>query len=59
MATSILIKDLPDKIFKEIVKEQQDHQLKYSTIISQSNAVIKMLRDYIKCKNENNFRAEQ
>lgn len=59
MATSILIKDLPDKIFKEIVKEQQDHQLKYSTIISQSNAVIKMLRDYIKCKNDNNFRAEQ
>lgn len=58
MATTILLKDIPKKISDEITKEQAAYKLKTDIIISQSSAVIKMLRDYIRCKEQNNFKPE-
>lgn len=58
MANTILVKDIPEKIFKEISKEQGNYRENTGGILSQSKAVIKMLRDYIKCKADNNFKPE-
>lgn len=58
MANTILVKDIPEKIQKEIDKEQVAYKLYTGVILNQSNVVIKMLRDYIKCKEQNNFKAD-
>lgn len=58
MANTILVKDIPDKILKEISKEQAAHRENTGGILNQSKAVIKMLRDYLKCKSDNNFKPD-
>lgn len=58
MANTILVKDIPEKIMKEVTKEQASHRENTGGILNQSKAVIKMLRDYIKCKTDNNFNPE-
>lgn len=58
MASTILLKDIPKKIFDEIEKEQTVYKAKTDIRISQSSAVIKMLRDYLRCRDQNNFKAE-
>ena len=58
MATTILLKEIPENILKEISKEQAEHREKSGTLLNQSKAVIKMLRDYVKCRNQNNFKAD-
>ncbi len=49
---------LPENVLKEISKEQAAHREKSGTLLNQSKAVIKMLRDYIRCRNLNNFKAD-
>lgn len=58
MATTILLKEIPDNILKEILKEQSLHREKSGMLLNQSKAVIKMLRDYCRCKDVNNFKAD-
>jgi hypothetical protein len=59
MANTILVKDIPEKILKEIDKEQAAFKIHTGTILNQSKAVIKMLRDYIKCRDTNNFKPDK
>lgn len=58
MASTILLKDIPQKIFDEIEKEQVSYKAKTKIRISQSSAVIKMLREYIRCREVNNFKPD-
>lgn len=58
MASTILVKDIPSNIVKEIDKEQAAYKAHTGVILNQSNTVIKMLRDYIRCKDKNNFKPD-
>lgn len=58
MASTILVKDIPQTILKEINKEQAAYKDYTGVILNQSKAVIKMLRDYIKCRERNNFKPD-
>lgn len=58
MATTIYLKDIPEKIMKAIDKEQADLKIKFGQSLNQSKTVIKMLRDYIRCREQNNFKTD-
>lgn len=58
MAASILLKDIPDKIQIAIDEEQSNYKKNTGVILNQSKAVLKMLKDYLKCKSDNNFKPE-
>lgn len=58
MAETILLKDIPKKITDAITDEQTAYKKNTGAILNQSKAVIKMLRDYLKCKSDNNFKPE-
>jgi hypothetical protein len=56
MAKTIMLKDIPKQVQKAIAKQQSDHYDIFDIKLNQSQAVIKMLKDYIRCKEENNFK---
>lgn len=58
MANTIYLKDIPEKIMRAITKEQADLKVNFGKSLNQSKTVIKMLRDYIKCKDQNNFKSD-
>lgn len=56
MAATILLRDIPKNVQKAVAKQQSDHYDIFDIKLNQSQAVIKMLKDYIRCKSENNFK---
>lgn len=56
MAKTILLKDIPKALQKAIAKQQSDHYHVFDIKLNQSQAAIKMLKDYLRCKAENNFK---
>lgn len=58
MASSILLKDIPTKIQQAIDEEQSQYKKNTGAKLNQSKAVLKMLKDYLKCKSDNNFKPE-
>lgn len=58
MADTILLKDIPATIMNAIDDEQRDYKKNHSVKLNQSKAVIKMLRDYIRCKTQNKFKPD-
>jgi hypothetical protein len=58
MASTIYLKDIPDKIMKAISTEQANMKIRTGATLNQSKAVIKMLRDYLRCREQNNFKSE-
>lgn len=58
MASTILVKDIPKNIVDEIDNEQKAYKKHTGVLLNQSKAVIKMLRDYIKCREKNNFKPD-
>lgn len=58
MATTIYLKDIPEKVYNEICKEQTNMKIKVGAKLNQSKAVVKMLKDYIRCKEQNNFKSD-
>lgn len=58
MANSILLKDIPKKIQDAIDDEQTVYKKNYGAKLNQGKAVLKMLKDYLKCKADNNFKPE-
>lgn len=58
MATTIYLKDIPEKVYNEICKEQANMKIKVGAKLNQSKAVVKMLKDYIRCKELNKFKSE-
>ncbi len=57
-ASSIYLKDIPENLFDEILKEQSEFRLNRGWGINKSKTVIKMLTDYLKCKEQNNFKSK-
>lgn len=43
---------------KAIIKEQADLRVNFGTSLNQSRVVIKMLKDYIRCREQNNFKSD-
>lgn len=43
---------------KAISTEQANMKIKTGATLNQSKAVIKMLRDYLRCKDQNNFKSD-
>ncbi len=58
MALKILVKDIPVEVMKDINREQTRWLSITGSYLSQSRAVIKMLRDYKKCRDQNKFLPE-
>lgn len=58
MAGSILLQGIPEDIYKEIIREQGKVKVHIGTQYNLSKTVLKMLRDYIKCRKDNNFKSE-
>lgn len=58
MATTIYLRDIPEKIYKEVCREQARIKINTGATLNQSKTIIKMLRDYIRCKEQNNFKSE-
>lgn len=56
MATTILLRDIPKKIEDAIDDEQSNYKKLTGAKLNQSKAVLKMLKDYLKCKVDNNFK---
>jgi hypothetical protein len=59
MANTIYLKEIPDKVMKAITKEQADMRVNFGTSLNQSKVVIKMLKDYIRCREQNNFKSDE
>lgn len=58
MTKTILLKDVPPAIAKAIKVEQNRIQEERGTRLSQSATIIKMLRDYLKCRDVSNFKPD-
>lgn len=58
MGNTIYLKEIPDKVMKAITKEQADIRVNFGTSLNQSKVVIKMLKDYIRCREQNNFKSD-
>lgn len=58
MAKTIYVKDIPEKVMKAIEKEQADLKVKFGQSLNQSKVVIKMIRDYVRCREQNNFKTD-
>lgn len=58
MTKTIYLKDIPEKVMKAVDKEQADLKVKFGLSLNQSKTVIKMLRDYIRCREQNNFKTD-
>ncbi len=58
MAKSILLKEITPKIQQAIDDEQSQYKKNTGAKLNQSKAVMKMLKDYLKCKTDNNFKPE-
>lgn len=59
MASSITVENIPEDLYREIIKEQGKVKIYTGTQFNLSKTVIKMLKDYIKCKKANNFSSEE
>lgn len=58
MVKSILLKEIPAQIAQAITDEQNRIHAERGTRLSQSATVIKMLRDYIKCRQASGFKPD-
>lgn len=56
MASTIMLKNIPNELYLEILKEQGKVKIYRASNYSLSRTVIKMLKDYIKCREQNNFK---
>ncbi|MBA3830071.1 MAG: hypothetical protein H0X33_14110 [Taibaiella sp.] len=59
MASTILLKDLPEEVYREVIKEQGKVKAHIGTQYSLSKTVVKMLKDYTRCRKENNFKSAE
>jgi len=59
MAKTIYLEDIPEKVMKSILKEQAHFKINFGLNLNQSKTVIKMLKDYIRCREMNNFKTEK
>ncbi len=56
-ANSYLLSKIPDDIRQFLIKEQAKHKLNTGlTQFSLEQTMYKLLRDYIRCREENNFK---
>lgn len=58
MASTILLRDIPKKIQDDIDDEQVAYKKISGVKLNQSKIVLKMLKDYKKCRTDNNFKPE-
>lgn len=58
MAQTIYLKDIPAKVMTEINKEQAYLKVNFGKSLNQSKIVLKMLKDYIRCKEQHNFKID-
>lgn len=58
MANTIYLKDIPAKVMTEITKEQAYLKINFGKSLNQSKVVLKMLKDYIRCREQNNFKID-
>ena len=58
MTKTIYLEDIPEKIMTFILQEQSEAKIKNDVKLNQSKTVIKMLRDYKRCKEQNNFQGD-
>lgn len=58
MAKTIYLRDIPEKVYNAISREQANMKINVGAKLNQSKAVIKMLKDYIRCKELNNYKSE-
>lgn len=56
MANSVLVEQIPKKIQDAIDDEQTAFKKATGVKLNQSKAIIKMLRDYLRCKSDHNFK---
>ena len=60
MASSYLLKKIPKDVFKFVQKEQSViKEEKGTNSFSFESTIYKMLRDYKKCREENNFKPSE
>jgi hypothetical protein len=59
MASTIYVNKIPADIMKAIAQEQGRVQESRGTRPSQSQTVVKMLRDYLRCRKDNKFNPDE
>lgn len=59
MASTVLVSKIPADIVKAIAQEQARIQGERGTRPNQSQTIIKMLRDYLRCRKENKFNPDE
>lgn len=59
MASTVYVTKIPADIAKAIAMEQNRIQEDRGTRPNQSQTIIKMLRDYLKCRKENKFQPDE
>lgn len=59
MPSTILLRNIPEDVYKEIIKEQSRIKLDMGRSLSLDRTIVKMLKDYKKCKEQNNFKPSE
>lgn len=59
MAKSITLMNIPEDVYKEVIREQGKIKAHYGSQYNLSKTIVKMLRDYIKCRKDNNFKSNE
>jgi hypothetical protein len=55
-ASTILLKSIPKDLYKAIIQEQREIEDNTGYKKNQSQTIIKMLKDYLECKKNNNYK---